>query len=168
MDPRWGLNWKRGRVGDMSQDVVDYYYGPRGRADGGLARHLRRRHDRRPLRPNPVARVERRDRRRRRRGALDARGPHRPVAHRAQQNTLASPDGAATHCADGAPPGQSCGTGIPGVPVQSVAATSAGIALSGRHRSFGVGVGVGFGVGPGAVSMHRFTAASCASQPAMP
>jgi hypothetical protein len=30
MDPRWGLNWKRGRVGDMSQDVVDYYYGPAG------------------------------------------------------------------------------------------------------------------------------------------
>jgi hypothetical protein len=27
MDPRWGLNWKRGNVGDMSQDVVDYYYG---------------------------------------------------------------------------------------------------------------------------------------------
>ncbi|MBL8683484.1 MAG: hypothetical protein JNK05_30220 [Myxococcales bacterium] len=30
MDPRWGLNWKRGRVGDMSQDVVDYYRGPAG------------------------------------------------------------------------------------------------------------------------------------------
>jgi len=30
MDSRWGLNWKRGRVGDMSQDVVDYYYGPAG------------------------------------------------------------------------------------------------------------------------------------------
>ncbi len=30
IDPRWGLNWKRGRVGDLSQDVVDYYYGPAG------------------------------------------------------------------------------------------------------------------------------------------
>ena len=28
MDVRWGLNWKRGVVGDMSQDVVDYYFGP--------------------------------------------------------------------------------------------------------------------------------------------
>lgn len=28
LDTRWGLNWKRARVGDMSQDVVDYYYGP--------------------------------------------------------------------------------------------------------------------------------------------
>jgi len=27
-DRRWGLNWKRGVVGDMSQDVVNYYYGP--------------------------------------------------------------------------------------------------------------------------------------------
>jgi hypothetical protein len=26
-DNRWGYNWKRGNVGDMSQDVVDYYYG---------------------------------------------------------------------------------------------------------------------------------------------
>lgn len=26
-DPRWGLNWKRGVVGDLSQDVVDYHYG---------------------------------------------------------------------------------------------------------------------------------------------
>lgn len=25
-DTRWGLNWKRARVGDMSQDVVDYNY----------------------------------------------------------------------------------------------------------------------------------------------
>jgi hypothetical protein len=25
-DSRWGLNWKRGRVGDMSQDVVDYNF----------------------------------------------------------------------------------------------------------------------------------------------
>ena len=30
MDPRWGLNWKRGRVGDLSQDVVSYYFGPAG------------------------------------------------------------------------------------------------------------------------------------------
>ncbi|MFO0626135.1 MAG: hypothetical protein U0325_11005 [Polyangiales bacterium] len=30
IDPRWGLNWKRGRIGDMSQDVVDYFYGPSG------------------------------------------------------------------------------------------------------------------------------------------
>ena len=27
MDERWGLNWKRGVIGDMSQDVVDYHYG---------------------------------------------------------------------------------------------------------------------------------------------
>jgi hypothetical protein len=27
-DTRWGLNWKRARVGDMSQDVVTYNYGP--------------------------------------------------------------------------------------------------------------------------------------------
>lgn len=26
-DPRWGYNWKRGVVGDASQDVVDYHYG---------------------------------------------------------------------------------------------------------------------------------------------
>jgi len=25
-DTRWGLNWKRGNVGDMSQDIVDYNY----------------------------------------------------------------------------------------------------------------------------------------------
>ena len=28
IDQRWGLNWKRGNVGDLSQDIVDYYYGP--------------------------------------------------------------------------------------------------------------------------------------------
>jgi hypothetical protein len=27
LDDRWGYNWKRGRVGDLSQDVVDYHYG---------------------------------------------------------------------------------------------------------------------------------------------
>jgi len=27
-DTRWGYNWKRGVVGDASQDVVDYHYGP--------------------------------------------------------------------------------------------------------------------------------------------
>lgn len=27
-DTRWGLNWKRARVGDMSQDIVTYNYGP--------------------------------------------------------------------------------------------------------------------------------------------
>ncbi|MBM4377339.1 MAG: hypothetical protein FJ095_19845 [Deltaproteobacteria bacterium] len=27
LDTRWGLNWKRGVVGDLSQDVVDYHYG---------------------------------------------------------------------------------------------------------------------------------------------
>jgi hypothetical protein len=27
-DTRWGLNWKRGRVGDLSDDVVDYNFGP--------------------------------------------------------------------------------------------------------------------------------------------
>ena len=26
-DTRWGLNWKRGVVNDLSQDVVDYHYG---------------------------------------------------------------------------------------------------------------------------------------------
>jgi hypothetical protein len=26
-DDRWGLNWKRGVIGDLSQDVVDYHYG---------------------------------------------------------------------------------------------------------------------------------------------
>ncbi len=30
VDPRWGLNWKRGNVGDMSQDVVDYFRGAAG------------------------------------------------------------------------------------------------------------------------------------------
>jgi hypothetical protein len=28
IDTRWGLNWKRGNVGDMSQDVVTYNFGP--------------------------------------------------------------------------------------------------------------------------------------------
>lgn len=32
-DSRWGLNWKRGGVGDMSQDVITYHYGP-GRDEG--------------------------------------------------------------------------------------------------------------------------------------
>lgn len=36
MDPRWGLNWKRGRVGDMSQDVVSYYFGPGAPVEGSL------------------------------------------------------------------------------------------------------------------------------------
>lgn len=27
-DTRWGLNWKRGNVGDMSQDIVTYHAGP--------------------------------------------------------------------------------------------------------------------------------------------
>lgn len=27
-DTRWGLNWKRARVGDMSQDIITYNYGP--------------------------------------------------------------------------------------------------------------------------------------------
>jgi hypothetical protein len=27
-DTRWGYNWKRGRVGDPSHDIVDYHYGP--------------------------------------------------------------------------------------------------------------------------------------------
>jgi hypothetical protein len=35
IDRRWGLNWKRGRVGDMSQDVVNYFYGPSGAAMEG-------------------------------------------------------------------------------------------------------------------------------------
>jgi hypothetical protein len=35
-DPRFGLNWKRGNIGDMSQDVVDYHFGagePEGSTD---------------------------------------------------------------------------------------------------------------------------------------
>lgn len=32
-DTRWGLNWKRGRVGDMSQDVITYNWG--SQADEG-------------------------------------------------------------------------------------------------------------------------------------
>jgi hypothetical protein len=35
-DPRWGLNWKRGNVGDLSQDAVDYFYAegePEGRTE---------------------------------------------------------------------------------------------------------------------------------------
>ncbi len=27
LDNRWGLNWKRGKIGDLSQDVVDYHWG---------------------------------------------------------------------------------------------------------------------------------------------
>jgi hypothetical protein len=27
IDQRWGLNWKRGMIGDLSQDVVDYHWG---------------------------------------------------------------------------------------------------------------------------------------------
>lgn len=27
IDDRWGMNWKRGMVGDLSQDVVDYHWG---------------------------------------------------------------------------------------------------------------------------------------------
>lgn len=27
IDKRWGLNWKRGVIGDMSQDVIDYHWG---------------------------------------------------------------------------------------------------------------------------------------------
>jgi hypothetical protein len=27
-DPRWGLNWKRGNRGDLSQDIVTYHFGP--------------------------------------------------------------------------------------------------------------------------------------------
>lgn len=27
---RWGLNWKRGNVGDLSEDIVNYYSGPEG------------------------------------------------------------------------------------------------------------------------------------------
>lgn len=28
IDTRWGFNWKRGRIGDLSEDVVTYNYGP--------------------------------------------------------------------------------------------------------------------------------------------
>jgi hypothetical protein len=27
-DTRWGLNWKRGNIGDLSEDVVTYHFGP--------------------------------------------------------------------------------------------------------------------------------------------
>lgn len=27
IDQRWGMNWKRGMIGDLSQDVVDYHFG---------------------------------------------------------------------------------------------------------------------------------------------
>jgi hypothetical protein len=30
---RWGFNWKRGNVGDLSQDIVTYFYGE-GSAEG--------------------------------------------------------------------------------------------------------------------------------------
>lgn len=29
-DTRWGLNWKRANVGDMSQDIITYNFGPQG------------------------------------------------------------------------------------------------------------------------------------------
>ena len=38
-DSRWGLNWKRGNVNDMSQDVVTYHYGP-GRDEGSTAVYI--------------------------------------------------------------------------------------------------------------------------------
>jgi hypothetical protein len=28
MDTRWGFNWKRGNYGDLSEDVVNYHFGP--------------------------------------------------------------------------------------------------------------------------------------------
>jgi hypothetical protein len=28
IDTRWGFNWKRGRIGDLSQDVITYNFGP--------------------------------------------------------------------------------------------------------------------------------------------
>ncbi|MBI5517256.1 MAG: hypothetical protein HY909_26010 [Deltaproteobacteria bacterium] len=39
-DPRWGLNWKRGVVGDLSQDVVDYYRGAGAPTEGGTDVHI--------------------------------------------------------------------------------------------------------------------------------
>lgn len=27
-DPRWGLNWVRGNIGDETGDIIGYYYGP--------------------------------------------------------------------------------------------------------------------------------------------
>lgn len=36
IDPRFGLNWKRARIGDMSQDVVDYYWATPGPIDDGF------------------------------------------------------------------------------------------------------------------------------------
>jgi len=39
-DRRWGLNWKRGVVGDLSQDVVDYYHGPGEPSEGATEVHI--------------------------------------------------------------------------------------------------------------------------------
>jgi hypothetical protein len=38
-DTRWGVNWKRARTGDMSQDVIAYNYGPEG-DEGTLYVHV--------------------------------------------------------------------------------------------------------------------------------
>ncbi|MEQ1878702.1 MAG: hypothetical protein ABL958_18815 [Bdellovibrionia bacterium] len=37
---RWGLNGKRGAAGDMSEDVVDYYWGPGNAPEGKLETYL--------------------------------------------------------------------------------------------------------------------------------
>lgn len=34
-DHRWGYNWKRGQIGNMSQDVIDYYGGNGGPVEDG-------------------------------------------------------------------------------------------------------------------------------------
>ena len=51
-DTRWGLNWKRARVGDMSQDVVTYNYS--ADPDEGHRQHLHHGRHRRPLRSEPA------------------------------------------------------------------------------------------------------------------
>ena len=47
-DKRWGLNWKRANVGDMSQDVITFNWGPD--PDEGTLQAARVGHHRRPLR----------------------------------------------------------------------------------------------------------------------
>ena len=47
-DKRWGLNWKRANVGDMSQDVITYNWGHGSRR--GHLQAARVGHHRRPLR----------------------------------------------------------------------------------------------------------------------
>ena len=60
---RWGLNWKRGNVGDLSQDIVTYYAGPEGARDAQQQQRPHLRHHRWPLRWPAIAVLGRPDRR---------------------------------------------------------------------------------------------------------